>query len=350
MVPNYLFENVIGFEYGFHLFSRSFDFADSRDPAIPGRRKLTKGGNLMEQRSKLSLWFQAIRPFSFTASAVPVLVGSFLAWLEMQAGFNWGVFALVFFAGLIYHAATNVISDYFDYVKGIDTKETRGSSKVLPLGLMTPKQILSGSIVLWLVGIALGLWLVYLRGTPILILGLVGLIGGIFYTAGPIGIKYRALGVPWVFVLMGPLMVLGAYVAQGLLFSWHVIWVSLPIGFLVAAILHANDFRDIEDDSRAGIATASSSAGQKMAAIEYYLLLAGAYISVIFMVAYKVLSPWSLMVFLTAPIALKLVKIIRPNTERSNPALAMVDVQTAQFHFLFGLLLAVSLVINKFVA
>jgi 1,4-dihydroxy-2-naphthoate octaprenyltransferase len=304
----------------------------------------------MQQRSKLSLWFQAVRPFSFTASAVPILVGAFLAWLEMPQGFNWGIFVLVLLTGLIYHAATNLISDYFDFIKGIDTRETRGSSKVLPYGLMTPGQILGGSILLWIVGIGLGLWLVSLRGTAILYLGIAGFIGGIFYTAAPIGMKYRALGVPWVFIMMGPLMVLGAYMAQGLSFSWHVIWISLPIGFLVAAILHANDFRDIEDDSRAGISTASSSGGRTAAAIEYYLMLAGAYISVIIMVAYDILSPWSLLVFLTAPIALKLVRVITPGAASTNPALAMADVQTAQFHFLFGLILAVSLVISKFVA
>jgi len=304
----------------------------------------------MQQRSRLSLWFQAVRPFSFTASTVPILVGSFLAWRSMPEGFDWGVFLLVLLSGLIYHAATNLISDYFDFIKGVDTRETYGSSKVLPYGLMTPGCVLVGSIVLWVIGIALGLYLVYMRGTAILILGIAGFLGGVFYTADPVGIKYRALGVPWVFTLMGPLMVLGAYLAQGLPFSWRVIWISLPIGFLVAAILHANDFRDIEDDSRAGITTASSSSGRGIAAVEYYLLLAGAYLSVIIMVAHKILSPWSLLVFLTVPIALKLVKIIRPDTDSSNPALAMVDIQTAQFHFLFGLLLTVSLVISKFTA
>jgi 1,4-dihydroxy-2-naphthoate octaprenyltransferase len=304
----------------------------------------------MQQKSKLSLWFQAVRPFSFTASAVPILVGSFLAWRIMPDGFDWVVFVVVLLAGVIYHAATNLISDYFDFAKGIDTPDTFGSSKILPNGLMKPSSILAGSVVLWAIGIGLGLYLVYLRGTSILILGIVGLLGGVFYTADPLGVKYRALGVPWVFTLMGPLMVLGAYLAQGLPFSWKVIWISLPIGFLVAAILHANDFRDIEDDSRAGIATASSSGGRKVAAIEYYLLLAGAYFSVIIMVLYKILSPWSLMVFLTVPIALKLIKVIRPDTDAGNPALAMIDVQTAQFHFLFGLLLAVSLIISKFTA
>jgi 1,4-dihydroxy-2-naphthoate octaprenyltransferase len=213
---------------------------------------------------------------------------------------------------------------------------------------MTPGRVLAGSIVLWLVGIVLGLYLVYLRGTAILILGIIGLLGGIFYTADPLGIKYRAMGVPWVFTLMGPLMVLGAYLAQGMPFSWHVIWISLPIGFLVAAILHANDFRDIEDDSRAGIATASSASGRKAAAMEYYFLIAGAYISVALMVSLKILPAWSLAVFLTIPIALKLTRIIRPDVDSTNPALAMVDIQTAQFHFLFGLLLAVSLVVSKF--
>ncbi len=302
----------------------------------------------MQQKSKLSLWFQAVRPFSFTASTVPIWVGSFLAWSAMPHGFDWGIFFMALLSGLIYHAATNLISDYFDFVKGVDTPATHGSSKILPFGLMTPRQILAGSIALWAVGIALGLYLVYLRGAAILILGIAGFLGGVFYTADPLGVKYRALGVPWVFTLMGPLMVLGAYMAQGLPFDWSVIWISLPIGFLVAAILHANDFRDIEDDSRAGIATASSAGGRKVAAIEYYLLLAGAYVSVIIMVALRILPAWSLLVMLTAPIALKLVRIIRPDIDAKNPALTMIDVQTAQFHFLFGLLLAASLVISKF--
>jgi 1,4-dihydroxy-2-naphthoate polyprenyltransferase len=304
----------------------------------------------MAERSKLSLWFQAVRPFSFTASAVPVLVGSFLAWQEMQSGYNWGIFIMVLFAGVIYHAATNLISDYFDYIKGIDTKETYGSSKVLPFGLMKPRAILMGSIVLWAVGITLGLILVAMKGTPILLLGLAGFIGGLFYTADPIGIKYRALGVPWVFLMMGPLMVLGAYLAQGQPFSWHVIWISLPVGLLVAAILHANDFRDIEDDSKAGIKTSSIVGGKVFATIEYYFMLLGSYISVIILVMLKILSPWSLLVLLTFPISLKLMKVIKPSTDRQNPALAMIDVQTAQFHFLFGLILSISLILHKFIA
>ncbi len=304
---------------------------------------------MTEQKSKPALWFQAIRPFSFTASAVPVLVGSFLAWREMETGFNWGIFIIVLLAGVIYHAATNLISDYFDFIKGVDTKDTYGSSKILPFGLMTPKQILTGSIVLWLIGIALGLWLVYLAGTPILILGILGLIGGVFYTADPIGIKYKALGDPWVFIMMGPLMVLGGYLAQGLTFSWHVIWVSLPIGFLVAAILHANDFRDIEDDSKAGIKTASILGGRVFAALVYYFLLIGSYLSVAAMVIAGIVSPWALIVFLTLPAAMKLMKMITPKTMKTDRSLALVDVQTAQFHFLFGLLLTVSFVLSKFI-
>lgn len=305
---------------------------------------------MVEQKSKASLWFQAVRAFSFTASAVPVLVGSFLAWLEMESGFNWGIFIMALFAGVIYHAATNLISDYFDFIKGVDTKETYGSSKILPFGLMKPGQILRGSIVLWIIGIALGLWLVYLRGLPILILGIVGFIGGVFYTADPVGMKYRGLGEPWVFLMMGPLMVLGGYMAQGLPFGWHVVWVSLPVGFLVAAILQANDFRDIEDDSRAGFKTASITGGKTFGALFYYFLLVGSYISVVVMILADVISPWSLIVFITVPIALKLMKVVNPRLSKTDPALATADVQTAQFHFLFGILLTLSFVLNKFVA
>jgi 1,4-dihydroxy-2-naphthoate octaprenyltransferase len=124
----------------------------------------------------------------------------------------------------------------------------------------------------------------------------------------------------------------------------------VPVGLLVAAILHANDFRDIEDDSRAGIKTSSIVGGRVFATVEYYFMLIGSYVSVVIMVMLKVLSPWSLLVLLTLPIALKLMKIIKPGVDSKNPALAMADVQTAQFHFLFGVILSVSLILHKFIA
>ena len=97
-----------------------------------------------------------------------------------------------------------------------------------------------------------GLYLVALRGPAIVVLGLLGLVGGYVYTAPPFQYKYHALGVPLVFLLMGPLMVVGSYFAVTGAWSLTALVLSIPVGLLVAAILHGNEWRDISEDTRAG--------------------------------------------------------------------------------------------------
>ena len=93
----------------------------------------------------------------------------------------------------------------------MDRPHTYGSSRVLVEGLLTPKEVLTGGIVLFAAGFALGLTMVFFRGAPVFWLGVVGLLGGYFYTGNPVGYKYIALGDFLVFTLMGPLMVIGSY-------------------------------------------------------------------------------------------------------------------------------------------
>jgi len=126
--------------------------------------------------------------------------------------------------------------------------------------------------------VLVGLYLVWLRGPAIVALGLIGLLGGWGYTAPPLEYKNRALGVPLVFLLMGPLMVEGAYFAVSGTWSLTALVLSIPVGLLVAAILHGNDWRDIREDSRAGIATISTRLGQRWAHYGYVGLVLGAYI------------------------------------------------------------------------
>src|SRR2546423_14829177 len=119
-------------------------------------------------------------------------------------------------------------------------------------------------IVAWsgfVLALLMGIFLTLHRGWPIVLLGLIGFIGGYFYTAPPFQYKYRALGVPLVFLLMGPLMVVGAYYALTGRYSDQALLASLPVGFLVAAILHANDVRDVDDDARTGFKKLSTLVG-----------------------------------------------------------------------------------------
>jgi 1,4-dihydroxy-2-naphthoate octaprenyltransferase len=302
---------------------------------------------ITKQRSKFSIWVQAVRAFSFTASSVPVLLGAALA-LHHPGKVLWILLPVVYIAGLLIHAATNLINDYFDYKKGVDKNYTFGSSGVILQELLPAKQILIGGIVLFGITAALGVILVAVRGVPILTLGLIGLIGGYLYTGYPWGYKYYGLGDFLVFLLMGPLMVIGSYYSLTGTYHHSILLISLPVGFLVAAILQSNNTRDIKHDLEAGVKTLENILGHKAAKIGYYFSLLAAYISVGLMVVFKILPVWSLGVILTLPLALKNIKKMSKSRTDKPGEIAAIDVETAQLHFGFGLLLIISLVVFHF--
>ncbi len=300
------------------------------------------------KRSKLSVWIQAFRPFAYSASVTPVILASMLALTDRATDTAWFLLPLILICAVLFHTGANLVSEYFDYRNQVDKTDTFGSSRVLVEGLLQPKQVLNAGIIAFVIGFVLGLTLVYFRGTDILILGIIGLIGGYFYTAKPFQFKYIALGDLLIFMLFGPLLVLGAYLGITGEINYNVLYVSIPVGFLVVAILHANNTRDIKFDKRANIKTLAMLVGLKGSKIEYYFLTFGAFLSVIILIILKVLSPWSLLVFLSLPPALKNVKLIS-NVDADNPApIAMLDVQTAQHHMMFGLLLSIGILISYF--
>jgi 1,4-dihydroxy-2-naphthoate octaprenyltransferase len=300
----------------------------------------------IQSRSKASLIMQAVRPFSFSASIVPVLVGAMFAFAYYEGEILWYLFPVVIIASVLLHSGTNLVSEYFDLEKGVDRKDTFGSSKVLVEDLLAPKTVLKAGYISFTLGFLLGLVLVYVHGLPILYLGLFGIAGGVFYTGKPIGYKYVALGDVLVFLLMGPLMVIGSYFSLTGVFDWNVAIVSLPVGFLVTAILNANNIRDIKHDTEAQVKTLATILGINAAKKEYYFLVFGAYLSVILMVIGGLLHLWSLLIIISLPVALKNVKDISIAEVNNPEAIAIMDIRTAQLHMQFGLLLTIGLVLT----
>jgi 1,4-dihydroxy-2-naphthoate octaprenyltransferase len=293
----------------------------------------------------LALWCQAVRAFSFTASMVPVFVGAAMAF-SLGQEVVWTFLPLVIFCSLSFHAGTNLVSDYFDFVREVDKDYTYGSSRVIVEGLLTARQILVGGAVLFALGIAGGMVLVIFRGWPMLAIGVAGFLGGIFYTANPVGYKYIALGDIMVFLLMGPLMVIGSYFALTGSYDSAVRWVSLPVGLLVAAILYGNNLRDISHDKAARIRTVENMLGYGRAKLGYYGLIAGTYGVVVVMVLADLLSMWSLLVLLSFPLAMGCVSMVRACDGKDPAGIAGIDVATAQLHLAFGVLLCISIVLG----
>jgi 1,4-dihydroxy-2-naphthoate octaprenyltransferase len=300
----------------------------------------------LQSRSKASLIMQAVRPFSFSASVIPVLVGAMFAFAYFEGEILWYLLPVVIIASVLLHSGTNLVSEYFDLEKGVDRKDTFGSSKVLVEDLLPPKTVLVAGYISFALGFILGMILVYVHGLPILYLGLFGIAGGMFYTGKPIGYKYVALGDVLVFLLMGPLMVVGSYFSLTGEFDWNVAIVSLPIGLLVTAILNANNIRDIKHDTEAQVKTLATILGINAAKKEYYFLIIGAYLSVVLMVISGLLSFWSLLIIISLPVALKNIKDISIAEVNNPEAIAMMDIRTAQLHMQFGLLLTIGLVLT----
>jgi 1,4-dihydroxy-2-naphthoate octaprenyltransferase len=140
-------------------------------------------------------------------------------------------------------------------------------------------------------------------------------------------------------------MVVGTFYALTGSYSSTVLLSSIPIGFLVTGILQANNLRDILHDRRASIKTSASVTGNSFAKAEYLFLIVGAYLFVIGLVVFGVLSPWSLLVLLSLPPAIKNISQIKGVEVENTGKIAMLDVQTAQLHLLFGLLLSISILI-----
>ena len=292
---------------------------------------------------KFKLWIRASRLFSITASGIPVILGGVLA---VQAPeFNMGYFILCIIGIIFLHVAVNLLSDYDDFINKVDTKDSYGSSGIMIEGLLTPKEVRKGGIILFFLAGLIALFFSYKRGIVILILVIIGAISGYFYTGKPLKLKYRGLGAPVVFLTFGPLMVLGAYYLQMQEFSLKAFLVSIPLGLLTTAILHVNDIRDIKYDKRAGIKTLSMFVGIKNANLIYFSLIILSYISVIIMVFFKVIPYWSLICLITLPIGIKNIDRLR-KSKGSSDAIAYLEQETAKLQAKFGILFILSILVS----
>ncbi len=289
----------------------------------------------------------ALRPFSFAVALVTCLTGIVAA---AQAGYGTGTLAvLVLLAALLLQAGVNLINDYAD----LEFLAVGGSGAVSAAS--KPQQAVSdvpdwqqaealirrnfrlglGCIML---AAAIGIYLVALRGLPLLLLLLLGLFGALGYTLEPVNFKRRGLAVVLVFWLMGVLMVCGAYyVVTGQLHD-AIVWQSLPVSLLSALLLLANELRDVEQDRAAGVRTLTVRIGF-VPACELYrsLLVAVALLSlVLWLYGYLPAAGWLL---LSVPWAMWLLHAVRAEPS----ALKRLPPLTGGFFMLFGLLYLLSL-------
>jgi 1,4-dihydroxy-2-naphthoate octaprenyltransferase len=286
--------------------------------------------------------WEVMRPFSFTASLLPVSVGGAIAF--SQGRMQWPLFVAALIAALCLHIGTNVTNEIYDVRHGIDSITSPRMSMAILKGRISER---GAFIIAWsafLIAALLGIYLAVNRGWPIVALGLLGFIGGYFYTAPPFQYKYRALGLPLVFMLMGPLMVVGSYYAVTGGFDWNLLVVSIPVGLLVTAILHGNEWRDVAEDTRHGFTTLSAQLGREWAHWLYVMLVLGAYVALGLAVMVDALPKLALLTLLSLPLMAWILRAAELGAEGHLRAISMIDLMTARLHGAFGLLLLVGLV------
>ncbi|MCL4256234.1 MAG: 1,4-dihydroxy-2-naphthoate octaprenyltransferase [Anaerolineae bacterium] len=301
--------------------------------------------SLLANSPKLLAWYKATRPRVFTATYVPILLAGAVA-LQNHV-FRIIPFILALIGTMALQAGANLVNEYFDYRRGADELKQAGQGMTIKNNILSPREVLIGAIVTIVVGSLIGIYLVSQSGSLLWIIGILGVFAAITYTAGPFPLAYNGLGELTAGIVFGPLVVVGAYYVMDTNISFNLVLISLPIGFMVAAILHANNIRDYEADKAVNKRTTTVLFGLSFAKKEYAFLVFGAYLGVGLLVIFNIAPPLALLALLTLPQAYPLVVMI--TTETDPQRLHIAQGRTAQLHGRFGYALAIGWVLSVLV-
>ena len=293
------------------------------------------------QQSKVKAWLQALRPRVFTASYAPMALAGIIA--VDDGVFDGGLFLLSLAGVMLLQSAANLINEYADYRRGADRFKQAGQGMIIKRKILKPQSVRHGAIATTVAGCLLGLFLLSQSGPLLWLIGLGGLLVVISYTAGPFPLAYHGLGEIAVAVFMGPAIVVGAYYVMSPAVNaarmGELCLISLPIAFMVAAILHANNIRDMDADRAVNKRTLAVIFGIGFARAEYAFLVIGSYAAQVMLVAAGLMPPPTLLSFITLPEALRLVRIF--NRARDIPLMHQAQTRTAKLHGQLGLLIVV---------
>lgn len=295
-------------------------------------------------KSLIKNYWIALRVFSLSLAFASTTYGIIAAYIN---GFFEGksitymiiLISLITIAGLASQAGANLINDFFE-----------GSFKYTPQGTKSIRFLkmersyfdvfvfISGILALLLASL-IGLYLIYITNIWMLVIGLIGVIGSYAYTGEPFVYKRKGLGVPLSFILMGPLMSLGAYYAISASFSVTPIILSLPTSLLIPALMISNEMRDFYRDKKYALGTMSVRIGEKPSKILFISLVSGVYILTIIYVVVGLFPIYSLVGFITTPFAIKAIDNVK-----NSKNLGIQN--TTKVHFFYSLIIFISFIIS----
>jgi len=234
---------------------------------------------------------------------------------------------------------SNYANDLFDYKKGTDKADRVGPKRAVAAGLITPRQMLIGTIAVLLAATLVGLYLTYIGGIIFLIIGIFCIIAAVMYTAGPFALAYKGLGDIAVFIFFGLVAVVGTYYLQVQEVNLFAVIAATGVGALVTNILVVNNTRDRHTDANTGKRTLAVRFGHKFCIYQYTFLLVVAYLCALVLMLANI---WAFLPLLTIPMAIKMVRELRElEGTQLNPTLG----KTANLLFFYSALLALGLVL-----
>jgi 1,4-dihydroxy-2-naphthoate octaprenyltransferase len=301
--------------------------------------------------SRREAWLMAARPHTLPAAAAPVIVGTGLAVHE-------GVFAplpalAAFVGAALIQIGTNFANDYYDAVKGVDTDDREGFTRVTQSELIAPEAVKRATYATFALAVLVGVYLVSAGGLPILVIGIASVASGFAYAGGPYPLGSHGLGDLFVFVFFGIVAVTGTFYVQAAqvlaapfpmavppgTLTLAAVVASLPVAAISTDILVVNNVRDLETDREAGKKTLAVLIGYRASRVEFLGLLALAYGVPFWFWLTAEFSPAVLLPLVTLPYATSIARTVLTDSsgEALNPALERTGKLLAGYSVLFAL-------------
>ena len=290
-------------------------------------------------KSKLKEFFMCTRPHSYPASIAPVLFGATYA-LGYEIKFSILKFILFLLACLLIQAATNLFNEYYDYKHGLDKIDSEGISGSIVKGNLSPREVMVGALVLYALAFILGLILTFMTSLYVLLVGLVCMLAGYFYTGGKYPIAYSPFGEVVSGFFMGTIIISLSFYFQTGYVNSDIIVVSLPLFIMIGAILLANNIRDLDNDKESGRRTYAILVGRNNAIKTMAISFIVVYLLNVLFIVTKYASWWNLLMFVTIPLAIKIIKGFSANNHKTTMAPFMV--LTAKLTIFVGFIMSLA--------
>jgi len=300
--------------------------------------------NLLGNKPQSSTrWWRLLRPHTLTASIMPVLIGTALAFA--RGSIDWLLFAAMLAASILIQSAVNMFNEYFDFKRGLDTMESVGIGGVIVRNEIPELLVLRVAELFFILSVLLGAYICARTSWWVAVAGSASMVVGYLYSGSKSPIAYTPLGELTAGIFMGPTIVLIAFFIQTGTITWDSIFLSLPISTLVAAILLANNIRDAEGDMKKGRRTLAIKLGQSKATDVLSGMFIFSFIIVAVLVSLRYASPLVLISFASIPNAIRSIEIFR--SKRTSAEMMSAMKSTSVLHSQFGLLFTIGIVLGK---